>query len=65
MFKLNSKTYQILVGITSLLLTAIIGYLLTRAGSLTPPGAPADTWHTLEDIYHRLDKDSGAPTSYG
>lgn len=63
--KINSRNYKILVAISSIVVTAAIGYLVTQAGSFTPLGAPADTMHTLDDIYHMLTPGSGAPTSYG
>jgi len=62
--KISSRNYKVLVALSSVVVTAAVGYFITQAGTFTPPGAPADTWHTLDDIYHRLDKTAGAPTSY-
>ena len=47
----NSKLYRISVAICSIAVTAVIGYLLVRAGELNPPGGPVDTMKTLDDIY--------------
>ena len=65
MIEKSSKTYKILAVICSVIVTAAIGYLIVWAGNLNPPGTPADTMYTLDDIYHRLDKDAGAPSSWG
>jgi len=65
MTKTNSNRYKILTVICSMVLTVAIGYLIVWAGNLEPPAAPADTMVTLDDIYHRLDKDAGAPASWG
>jgi len=48
-----------------MVLTVAIGYLIVWAGNLEPPAAPVDTMVTLDDIYHRLDKDAGAPPDWG
>lgn len=65
MFKSKSSSYKILAVVLSVMVTAGIGYLIVWAGNLTPGSAPGDTMYTLDDVYHRLDKDAGAPTSYG
>ena len=65
MVKKNSNSYKILTVVYSVAITAAIGYLIVWAGNLEPPGTPADTMYTLDDIYHRLDKDAGAPGSWG
>jgi len=64
MFKTNSR-YKILAVILSVMVTDGIGYLIVWVGSLNPPSTPADTMYTLDDVYHRLDKDAGAPASWG
>ena len=61
----TSKAYKIIVALSSAGLTVGVVYLFVMAGNLNPSSAPGDTMHTLDDIYHRLDKDAGAPTSYG
>lgn len=50
MSKPNSKSYKILVGICSVVVTAAIGYLIVWAGSLNPPGSPASTMHSVDEI---------------
>ena len=65
MAKTNSNRYKILAVICSVVATTAIGYLIVWAGSLNPPSTPADTMYTLDDIYHRLDKDAGATSSWG
>lgn len=62
--KENSQTYKILVAICSIVVTAAIGYLMVRAGSLNPPGGPAEpTMKTLDDIYCAMTIDTTS-TSY-
>ena len=63
MFKKN-YFFKILLTIFCVIITAATTHLLIKAGDLNPPGTPADTMHTLDDIYHRLDKDAGAPASW-
>jgi len=65
MVKKNSNLYKILAVTCSVVITTAIGYLIVWAGNLNPPSTPADTMYTLDDIYHRLDKDAGAPASWG
>lgn len=61
----GAPSYKILIAISAILLTSAIGGILVLAGSLNPPAAPADTDHTLDDIYHKLDKNAGVPATYG
>jgi len=65
MFQFNSKTYKILLGICSIVITAMTGYLIVQAGSLTPSSTPADTMKTLDDVYYELDKSASAVGSWG
>ena len=65
MFQFNSKTYKILLGICSIIITALTSYLIVQAGSLTPSSTPADTMKTLDDIYYELDKNASAVGSWG
>ena len=47
--------YKILVALSSIVVTAAIGYFVTQAGSLNPTSAPTTTtMNTLDDIYCSL-----------
>jgi len=59
------KNYKILVVFWSILITTATVFFISQAGSLNPTNPPADTFYTLDDIYHKLDKDAGPPASYG
>lgn len=50
MFKKNSTTYKILAISLSVVITASIGFIITRAGSLNPSGAPGSTMHDLNAL---------------
>ena len=65
MVKKNSNSYKILTVVYSVAITAAIGYLIVWAGNLNPPGTPADTMKTLDDIYYELDKNAPATSSWG
>jgi len=61
----NKKKYKIILASGSLAITAIIGYLFVKAGSLDPIVVPpADTNKTLDDIYCAMKIDCTS-TSYG
>ncbi|GAH81845.1 unnamed protein product, partial [marine sediment metagenome] len=65
MFKPNSNSYKILVGICSVAVAASIGYLIVWAGTINSPGDPSSTgrMYTLENIYDYLtDVDSSVPS---
>lgn len=65
MFKPNSNSYKILVGICSVAVAASIGYLIVWAGTINSPGDPASAgrMYTLENIYNYLtDVDSAVPS---
>lgn len=47
---MNFKSYKILVAICSVVVTAAIGYLVIWAGNLNPPGSPASTMYSLDEI---------------
>jgi len=56
MGKINFQKYKILAVILSVTVTAGIGYLIVWAGNLNPPGAPAGTMRTLDEIYNQVGK---------
>jgi hypothetical protein len=60
MLKINSRNYKILVALSSIAVTAVVGYFITQAGSFTPPGAPTmvggSQMKTLDQIYCKLMK---------
>jgi len=68
MGKINFQKYKILAVILSVTVTAGIGYLIVWAGNLNPPGAPAGTMRTLDEIYSHVGKGgltkTGQTTSY-
>ena len=68
MGKINFQKYKILAVILSVTVTAGIGYLIVWAGNLNPPGAPAGTMRTLDEIYSHVGKagltKTGQTTSY-
>ena len=68
MGKINFQKYKILAVILSVTVTAGIGYLIVWAGNLNPPGAPAGTMRTLDEIYNHVGKagltKTGQTTSY-
>jgi hypothetical protein len=51
---LSRRINTFLLALVVMMAAAIIGILATRAGagSLDPPGAPASTMHTLDDVYN-------------
>ena len=68
MGKINFQKYKILAVILSVTVTAGIGYLIVWAGNLNPPGTPAGTMRTLDEIYSHVGKadltKTGQTTSY-
>jgi len=62
---LKINKYKFLVALSSILITVAVGFLIVKAGSLNPTTTPADTFYTLDDIYHKLDKTAGDPATYG
>jgi len=65
MFKPDKKSYKIAVAMGSIAITAVMGYLFVKAGSLNPTVVPpTDTDKTLDDIYCAMKIDC-ASTSYG
>ena len=69
MLKISSRNYKILVALSSVVVTATVGFLIVQATitggdvSLNPTAAPGDTMVSLDDIYHRLA--GGSAISYG